>query len=227
MFNGRRYLLEEALPVDWALVRVRRADPFGNGRFWRTSRNFSDAMAMAARTTVLEAEELVDLGAFDPDTKEAAARCLTAVAGAGETQARSVLDDGSGEPFFVMNADVVCDYPLKDMIAAHKVKQAEATILVTKVADPSAFGVVVMDGQQCVERFVEKPKEFVGDKINAGIYLVSPAILNRIEMRPTSIERETFPAIAADKKLFAFTLQVRPEEKTNPPRTRKMNLLPS
>ena len=99
--------------------------------------------------------------------------------------ARSVLDDGSGEPFFVMNADVVCDYPLKDMIAAHKVKQAEATILVTKVADPSAFGVVVMDGQQCVERFVEKPKEFVGDKINAGIYLVSPAILNRIEMRPT------------------------------------------
>lgn len=141
--------------------------------------------------------------------------------------ARSVLDDGSGEPFFVMNADVVCDYPLKDMIAAHKVKQAEATILVTKVADPSAFGVVVMDGQQCVERFVEKPKEFVGDKINAGIYLVSPAILNRIEMRPTSIERETFPAIAADKKLFAFTLQVRPEEKTNPPRTRKMNLLPS
>ena len=67
VFNGRRYLLEEALPVDWALVRVHRADPFGNARFWRTSRNFSDAMAMAARTTVLEAEELVNLGAFDPD----------------------------------------------------------------------------------------------------------------------------------------------------------------
>ncbi|MFT7519982.1 MAG: 3-oxoacid CoA-transferase subunit A [Kiritimatiellia bacterium] len=66
-FNGRRYLLEHALPVDWALVRVREADPFGNARFWRTSRNFGDAMAMAARTTVLEAERVVPLGHFDPD----------------------------------------------------------------------------------------------------------------------------------------------------------------
>lgn len=53
---------------------------------------------------------------------------------------------------------------------------------------------------------VRLPQEFVGDKINAGIYLISPSTLNRIEMRPTSIERETFPAIAADKRLFAFTL---------------------
>ena len=66
-FDGRPHLLEHALSVDWALVRVHRADPFGNARFWRTSRNFSDAMAMAARTTVLEAEHLVALGDFDPD----------------------------------------------------------------------------------------------------------------------------------------------------------------
>ncbi len=67
VFGGRAHLLEHALPVDWALVRVHRADPFGNARFWRTSRNFSEAMAMAARTTVLEAEHLVDLGDFDAD----------------------------------------------------------------------------------------------------------------------------------------------------------------
>jgi len=66
-FDGRPHLLERALPVDWALVRVHEADPFGNARFWRTSRNFGDAMAMAARRTVLEAEEIVPLGAFDPD----------------------------------------------------------------------------------------------------------------------------------------------------------------
>jgi 3-oxoacid CoA-transferase subunit A len=66
-FDGRRFLLERALPVDWALIRVRQADPFGNARFWRTSRNFSDAMAMAATTTVLEAEQVVELGQFDPD----------------------------------------------------------------------------------------------------------------------------------------------------------------
>jgi len=46
----------------------------------------------------------------------------------------------------------------------------------------------------------------VGDRINAGIYCLSPEVLNRIENRPTSIEKETFPAVAADKKLFAFTL---------------------
>jgi NDP-sugar pyrophosphorylase family protein len=49
-------------------------------------------------------------------------------------------------------------------------------------------------------------QEFVGDKINAGIYVVNPSILDRIELRPTSIEREVFPHIAADNKLFAFTL---------------------
>lgn len=66
-FGGRPHLLEHALPVDWALIRVHQADPFGNARFWRTSRNFSDAMAMAAQTTVLEAESVVALGHFDPD----------------------------------------------------------------------------------------------------------------------------------------------------------------
>jgi len=49
-------------------------------------------------------------------------------------------------------------------------------------------------------------KVFVGDKINAGIYCLSPAVLDRIEMRPTSIEKETFPLICRDGKLFAYTL---------------------
>jgi NDP-sugar pyrophosphorylase family protein len=47
---------------------------------------------------------------------------------------------------------------------------------------------------------------FVGDKINAGIYCLSPSVLDRIEMRPTSIEKETFPLICRDGGLFAFTL---------------------
>ena len=48
---------------------------------------------------------------------------------------------------------------------------------------------------------------FVGDKINAGIYILSPQVLERIELRPTSIEKETFPLIVRDKGLFAFTLE--------------------
>lgn len=65
--DGKRYVLEHALHADFALIRARRADVFGNARFWRTARNFSPIMAMAARTTILECDELVALGAIDPD----------------------------------------------------------------------------------------------------------------------------------------------------------------
>ena len=65
--DGRWYLLERALPADFALIRARTADAFGNLRFYRTARNFSPAMATAARTTVVEAVRLVELGAIDPD----------------------------------------------------------------------------------------------------------------------------------------------------------------
>ncbi|CAK0785405.1 cytochrome c1 [Coccomyxa viridis] len=120
--------------------------------------------------------------------------------------ANEILNDGSGNPFFVLNSDVICEFPLKEMLAFHKKTGAEGTILVTQVEEPSKYGVVVTDEASKVERFVEKPKVFVGDKINAGIYCLSPAVLDRIEMRPTSIEKETFPLICRDGKLYAFTL---------------------
>jgi 3-oxoacid CoA-transferase subunit A len=66
-FGGRSYVLEHALAADFALIRARRADPFGNARFYRTARNFSPVMASAATTTILEVDELVPLGAIDPD----------------------------------------------------------------------------------------------------------------------------------------------------------------
>jgi hypothetical protein len=153
------------------------------------------------------------------------------------------------------------------------------------VTDPSKYGVVVMDEQNKVERFVEKPQvgtteqqagqevragsvagraascdgqsasggarqgtcgraaemaqalvlriqrpplypacppaqqsacnlltaslaqTFVGDSINAGIYCLSPSVLARIEPRPTSIEKEVFPAVAADGRLYAMQLE--------------------
>jgi acyl CoA:acetate/3-ketoacid CoA transferase alpha subunit len=66
-FDGRTYLLERALPVDFAFVRAHRADPFGNVRFWGTGHNFGPAMAMAAATAVVEADEVVPLGGIAPD----------------------------------------------------------------------------------------------------------------------------------------------------------------
>jgi dTDP-glucose pyrophosphorylase len=76
----------------------------------------------------------------------------------------------------------------------------------TQVEDPFKYGVIVHNAQGLVERFVEKPKDFVGDKINAGIYVCDPVILKRIPNKPTSIEKEVFPYIAQENKLFAMVL---------------------
>jgi len=67
VFAGREHILEEALFADFALIRARLGDPYGNLRFWRTARNFSPLMATAARVTVAEVDELVALGDIDPD----------------------------------------------------------------------------------------------------------------------------------------------------------------
>jgi 3-oxoacid CoA-transferase subunit A len=65
--DGRRYILERALPGDVALVRAHTSDQFGNLRFWRTARNFNAVMATAAKLTIVEADNLVDNGAIGPD----------------------------------------------------------------------------------------------------------------------------------------------------------------
>jgi hypothetical protein len=53
---------------------------------------------------------------------------------------------------------------------------------------------------------VEKPVEFVGNRINAGLYILNPSVLERIELRPTSIEQETFPSMVNDGQLHSFDL---------------------
>ncbi|KAF3902646.1 hypothetical protein ABW20_dc0103432 [Dactylellina cionopaga] len=111
-------------------------------------------------------------------------------------------------PFFVLNSDVVCDYPFQQLSDFHKSHGDEGTIVVTKVEEPSKYGVVVHQPTHPskIDRFVEKPVEFVGNRINAGIYIFNPSILNRIELRPTSIEQETFPAMTKDGQLHSFDL---------------------
>ncbi|OLY85088.1 Mannose-1-phosphate guanyltransferase [Smittium mucronatum] len=112
------------------------------------------------------------------------------------------------DPFFVLNADVTCDYPFKQMLEFHNAHGAEGTILATKVEEPSKYGVIVTEeNSPKIKCFVEKPIEFVGNRINAGIYLFNPAILSRIQLRPTSIEKEIFPEMADDEQLYTFDLE--------------------
>ncbi|KAL8305886.1 hypothetical protein RB600_008659 [Gaeumannomyces tritici] len=112
-------------------------------------------------------------------------------------------------PFFVLNSDVTCEYPFQQLADFHKAHGEEGTIVVTKVEEPSKYGVVVHQPGHAsrIERFVEKPVQFVGNRINAGIYILNTSILSRIELRPTSIEQETFPAMVRDGQLHSFDLE--------------------
>ena len=78
----------------------------------------------------------------------------------------------------------------------------------TRVDEPSKYGVVVYSAETGkIDRFVEKPQEYVSNKINAGMYIFNVSVLDRIELRPTSIEKEIFPVMAADGDLFAMDLK--------------------
>ncbi|MFN5093101.1 MAG: CoA transferase subunit A [Bacteroidota bacterium] len=66
-FNGKKYLMEEAFNADFALVKAWKGDAMGNLVFRSTARNFNPMMAMAGKITIVEVEELVPLGALDPD----------------------------------------------------------------------------------------------------------------------------------------------------------------
>ncbi len=66
-FDGKMYLMERGLRADIAIVKAWKGDPYGNLVFRHTANNFNQAMAMAGKITIAEVEELVPVGALDPD----------------------------------------------------------------------------------------------------------------------------------------------------------------
>ncbi|HOQ01446.1 MAG TPA: NDP-sugar synthase [Acetivibrio clariflavus] len=108
--------------------------------------------------------------------------------------AESFFDD----TFLVFNADILSDIDISDMIRFHKEKQALATIAVTEVDNPSAYGVIEHDENGFITAFKEKPKphESNSNLINAGVYIFEPQLLDYIPTgRAVSIERETYPLL--------------------------------
>jgi len=67
-FNGREYLLEHAIVGDYAFVRANKADRWGNLVYRKTQRNFNPVMASAARITIAEVDEIVELGEIEPES---------------------------------------------------------------------------------------------------------------------------------------------------------------
>jgi mannose-1-phosphate guanylyltransferase len=116
------------------------------------------------------------------------------------------------ETFLVFNGDILTDLDLTDMITFHRENGSVCTISLTPVEDPSAYGVVDMDEAGCVLRFTEKPKreEATSNWINAGTYLLEPAMLDYISEpqileeippgRPYSVEYGLFPHLLRERK---------------------------
>lgn len=121
--------------------------------------------------------------------------------------ARDVLG-ADDSPFFVLNSDVICEFPFKYLLDFHIAHGCEGTLMTTPVEDPSKYGVVCLKaGTTVIDSFVEKPSDWVGDQINAGIYIFNPSILKRIKHnKPMSIEQEVFPKMARDGQLHATPL---------------------
>lgn len=120
----------------------------------------------------------------------------------------AALDAGIDERFVVVNGDVLTDLDIGALIAFHDEHGGEGTIALHQVEDPSAFGVVPTDPDGRVQAFVEKPprEEAPTDLINAGTYVLEASVLGRIaDGRKVSIEREVFPAMVADRSLYAMS----------------------
>jgi mannose-1-phosphate guanylyltransferase len=122
----------------------------------------------------------------------------------GIKNAEGYLDGG---PFVVVNGDVLSGMDLRVAIEKHKESDALATIVLTSVEDPTAYGLVEVDHEMLVHRFLEKPAadEVTTSLVNGGIYVLEPEVLAMIPSgREVSIEREIFPYLQAERRLRAY-----------------------
>ena len=121
--------------------------------------------------------------------------------------AKSFLQSNKSSEFFVLNSDIICDFPFKNMIKSHRKSKAEITILSYQTTEYLRYGVMDIDHSTGkIKKFVEKPEKFISDYINAGVYLISKNILDKIPLKNYSLERELFPLISSKGKAFVFSL---------------------
>jgi mannose-1-phosphate guanylyltransferase len=145
--------------------------------------------------------------ATEPEPLGTAGAVLFAARAGAAGNGSATGGDPFAETFWALNGDVLTDVALGDLLALHRARGAEATILTIPMADASRFGMVEADSTGRVSRFVEKPAAggVTSGWINAGVYVLEPSVLARIPpARRVSMERETFPAVAADGGLYAL-----------------------
>jgi len=116
---------------------------------------------------------------------------------------------GVHDTLVVFNGDVLTQVDLRGLIDFHRGRGARATIVLTPVDNPTAYGLVETDAASNILRFLEKPKpeEITCDTINAGIYVLEPETFDRIPADVAwSIERSFFPSFIERRETFVASI---------------------
>lgn len=98
----------------------------------------------------------------------------------------------------VLSGDALCDFPLGDVLQAHETSGALATLVTANTGDPREYGVILTDGAGRITGFVEKPaySQAVSEQVNTGIYVLSPAAVQRLPERG-DFAADFFPSLLA------------------------------
>ena len=117
----------------------------------------------------------------------------------------NLLPEKITETFIVGNGDELKEVDISDMVKFHKQHGGWATLALTRVEDPSLYGVARMEGDKILE-FVEKPSkaEASSNLINAGFYILEPEVLDMIPKGKAMFEYDVFPRLASEGKLFGY-----------------------
>src|SRR5215472_4302186 len=113
--------------------------------------------------------------------------------------------DSLTESVVVFNGDVLTQVDLAAVLRLHRERKAKATIVLTPVENPRAYGLVETDREGNIQRFLEKPgdSEITCNTINAGIYVLEPDTFDRIPKDTAwSIERSFFPSLIERGETF-------------------------
>jgi len=110
--------------------------------------------------------------------------------------------DFCDETVIVISGDVLTDFYLSQAFEFHKEKQGDATILLTRLENPLAYGIVITDAEHRITRFLEKPSwgEAFSDTINTGIYILEPETVRLIPPRTNfDFSQNLFPVMLQKK----------------------------
>jgi len=116
---------------------------------------------------------------------------------------RNAYDFFEGEKILIISGDVLTDFDLTSVIHFHDSHKADATMVLTQMENPLAFGVVITDSDDRIERFMEKPTwgEVFSDQINTGIYILEPQAVEQIPYKAFyDFSGDLFPKMLDEKQ---------------------------